>query len=249
VALKPENAERFFAPAIVNRVWYRLLGYGLVSPVDQMHSENPPSHPELLAWLARDLQSHDYDLKRLVRGIVMSETYARSTRWEDGARPDPSLFAVLQPRVLTPRQYAISLRLASSNPDAYPADATQREDWARQIDALERSAAGFASLIEVPRGEDFQISVTEALLFSNSDRVEREFLRDGSDTLVGKLKTLAQPGEQVETAFWAILSRPPDEEERKLFVEYLEARRDRPVEGLQQVVWILLAGTEFRFNH
>jgi hypothetical protein len=249
VALKPDNAERFFARAIVNRLWHRLLGHGLVSPVDQMHSENPPSHPELLAWLARDLQSHGYDLKRLIRGIVLSETYARSTRWEHGPRPAASLFAVLQPRILTPRQYAISLRLASSNPDAYPSEATTREDWARQVDALERSAAGFAGLIEVPRGDDFQISVTEALLFSNSDRVEREFLRDGGDTLVGKLKTLAQPAEQVETAFWTVLSRPPDDEELKLFAEYLEARRDRPLEGLKQMVWILLAGTEFRFNH
>ena len=44
----------FFAKAIVNRIWYRLFGQGLVMPLDQMHSANPPSHPELLDWLARD---------------------------------------------------------------------------------------------------------------------------------------------------------------------------------------------------
>src|SRR5262249_16311483 len=60
VALQPEGRD-FFAKSIVNRVWARLYGVGLVTPVDQMHSENPPSHPELLAWLARDTIAHDYD--------------------------------------------------------------------------------------------------------------------------------------------------------------------------------------------
>ena len=58
----------FFARSIVNRVWYRLFGRGLVMPLDQMHSENPPSHPELLQWLARDMVEHGYDLRRLIRG-------------------------------------------------------------------------------------------------------------------------------------------------------------------------------------
>ena len=53
VALEPGERE-FFARAIVNRIWHRLFGQGLVMPLDQMHSANPPSHPELLAWLARD---------------------------------------------------------------------------------------------------------------------------------------------------------------------------------------------------
>src|SRR5207244_484030 len=50
VALKGENAE-YFSRSIVNRMWHRFFGTGLVSPLDQMHAENAPSHPELLAWL------------------------------------------------------------------------------------------------------------------------------------------------------------------------------------------------------
>ena len=60
-------------------------------PLDQMHSENKPSHPELLAWLARDAETHNYDLKRLVRGLVMSRAYRRTSRWEQpGDRPSES---------------------------------------------------------------------------------------------------------------------------------------------------------------
>ena len=76
-----ENAE-FFARSIVNRMWHRFFGCGLVKPLDQMHSENPPSHPELLAWLARDIVAHGYDLKRLIRGIVLSRAYSRSSQYD-----------------------------------------------------------------------------------------------------------------------------------------------------------------------
>ncbi len=71
IALAPQDRD-FFARAIVNRTWDRLFGRGLVMPLDQMHSANPPSHPELLAWLARDTIAHGYDLRRLVRGLVLS---------------------------------------------------------------------------------------------------------------------------------------------------------------------------------
>ena len=63
MALEPGERD-FFARSIVNRLWHRFFGVGLVMPLDQMHSENPPSHPELLAWLARDTIEHGYDLRR-----------------------------------------------------------------------------------------------------------------------------------------------------------------------------------------
>jgi hypothetical protein len=115
IALSPE-ANSFVSRAIVNHVWNRLLGRGLVMPVDQMHSENLPSHPELLAWLARDLLSHNYDLARLTRGIMLSETYARSSRWESEAkRPSDELFAVGIVRPLAPWQYGTTLKVATGS--------------------------------------------------------------------------------------------------------------------------------------
>src|SRR5262249_48800686 len=92
LALQPAQRE-FFARAIVNRIWLRLFGHGLGMRADQMPSENPPSHPELLAWLARDTAEHGYDLKRLVRGLVLSKTYGRSGQWEGDDVPRPNYFA------------------------------------------------------------------------------------------------------------------------------------------------------------
>ena len=70
----PEN-ERF-AQVVVNRVWKRYLGAGIVDLVDDWEDEKP-SHPELLAWLARELATHSYDLKHIARLVFNSHTYQR----------------------------------------------------------------------------------------------------------------------------------------------------------------------------
>jgi hypothetical protein len=64
------------ARAFVNRMWSALLGRGIVQPADEMNDHNAPSHPELLDWLAEDFAAHNYDVRREVRGIVLSRVYA-----------------------------------------------------------------------------------------------------------------------------------------------------------------------------
>jgi hypothetical protein len=215
-------------------------------PVDQMHSENPASHPELLQWLARDLIEHHYDLRRLIRGLVLSRAYARGSRWEKGKPPEGQLFAVARLRPLTPMQLATSLWVATTDPAQLPA-MLRPEELERRIEALEGRARGFAPLLERPR-DNFRVGVGEALLFSNSPRMQ-EFLADGGDRLVGRLKQTRDVDQRIDTAVRAVLSRPPTEEEKKLLGEYLKRRGDRPVAACRQVVWALLTSSEFRFNH
>ena len=70
----------WFAEAAVNRMWSYFFGRGIVDPVDDFRSTNPPSHPELLARLAEDFRSHGHDLRHLIRTIVSSRTYQLSGR-------------------------------------------------------------------------------------------------------------------------------------------------------------------------
>lgn len=244
VALQSGN-DQFFARAIVNRVWAMYIGRGLVHPLDQMHSGNPASHPELLDWLSRDLIQHQFDLRRLVRGIVLSQTYARSSEWNGSTEPPAAdLFAVALVRPLSPRQYSMSLRIASSSPEAYkPAT----EEWSKKRDELERNSEGFANQFELP-GENFQVGVDEALLFSNSPQFTDDYLRDSGDRLVGVIKTQADRSTQISTAYWSALSRAPSAEEVAACEQFL-AKRAEPVAGLRQMVWALLTSPELRFNH
>ena len=245
LALQP-GQNNFFARAIVNRIWHRVFGRGLVMPLDQMHSENPASHPELLQWLARDLAQHKYDLRRLIRGLVLSNTYARDSRYEGTTQPAARLFAVARVRALTPLQLAASLRVASADPVNLTAG--KPEEVERRLEGLENSARGMAREFAEPN-DDFQVSVTEALLFSNSERMQRELLSDGGDRLVGRLKQIKDAKELVDTAVRSVMSRPATAEEQKLLGEYLRQRAGRQVEACRQVVWALLTSPEFRFNH
>jgi hypothetical protein len=247
IALRPADRD-FFAKAIVNRIWYRLFGQGLVMPLDQMHSANPPSHPDLLAWLARDTANHGYDLRRLIRGLVLSKAYARTSRWEGtDPAPRPSLFALALVRPLTPMQLAVALKLATTDPAQLPAELAP-EPFDRRIAAIEENARSLVTSLAT-KGGDAQIGVAEALYFSNGKRISSELSSDGADRLVGLLKRTSAPAEVVDLAFRNVLSRSPDLEEARTLGAYLGQRTDRPEDACQQLVWILMTGSEFRFNH
>ncbi|MHC4176676.1 MAG: DUF1553 domain-containing protein [Planctomycetota bacterium] len=74
--LAPKN--RWFARNIANRVWFWLLGRGIVHPPDNLRPDNPPCNPELLAYLEREVVASRFDLKHLCRLILNSTTYQRS---------------------------------------------------------------------------------------------------------------------------------------------------------------------------
>jgi hypothetical protein len=86
-ALLTSPANSRFAEVIVNRVWTRYIGWGLVSSVDDWHDAER-LHPELLEYLARDFVEHGYDLKRLARQILQSRLYQSQVISEpSGDRP------------------------------------------------------------------------------------------------------------------------------------------------------------------
>src|SRR6266478_6337537 len=70
----------YFAKAVVNRVWRNFLGRGLVEAEDDLRQTNPPSNPELLDALAKDFVAHDYDVKYLIKTILTSATYQRTSK-------------------------------------------------------------------------------------------------------------------------------------------------------------------------
>jgi len=219
------------------------------SPADKKrHGDNPASHSDLLEWLTRDLIAHQFDLRRLVRGIVLSKTYARSSEWTVSSEPPAAdLFAVALVRPLSPRQYALSLRIASSSPETYHPE-VGGEEWQKRRDELERSAEGFANQFEQP-GENFQVAVDEALLFSNNPQFTDDYLRDSNDRLIGAMKQQSDRNTQIAMAYWATLSRAPTATETSVCDQYLAKRETDPTAGLRQTVWALLASPELRFNH
>lgn len=243
-----DGKQAFFAKAIVNQLFNRFFGRGLVMPIDQMHSENPPSHPELLEWLARDLQQHGYDLPRLIRGIVLSKAYARSSRWDSASkRPAENLFAVALVRPLKPWQYGTQLKLAATDCEQLPVE-LPAEELDKRVQQLEATGRALGASFELP-GTDFQVGVDEALLLSNGEKIAKELLSAGPGSVATSLAKIEDRHAVAEAAIWNVYARPPVAEEVRALADYLSQRTDRPDDARRQLVWALLTSSECRFNY
>jgi hypothetical protein len=237
--------NKFFSRAIVNHLWNYLFGRGLVHPVDQMHSENPPSIAGVLQLLAEDFSSSGYGLDRLVSAIVSSHAYQLSSNWHSASEPPAAEhFAVAALRPLTPRQYAFSATLAAGD---HTLDQTSGNTRANRYRELENRAASLTESMD-RRAANFQSSTTEALFMTNNSAVQQLIAPAGSNLSV-RLAAIQETSNLVETAFWTVLSRPPNDDEKSNLVQWFEAREQDRSGACSRLVWALLTCAEFRFNH
>ena len=211
------------ARAFVNRLWAALLGRGIVHPVDEMTARNPPGHPELLDWLAKDFAANRYDIRRLVRGLVLSRTYA--LRPAIGAPPEA--FAGSLERPLTAEQIARSWRIASG----LPAD----------DDTLRRATiTALPDVLPVNYNASFQ----QAQFLTNSP-VLAELLKPVGENTASRLAALPDAPAKVREAFLAVYGRPPDPAEAASAGAFLTARPDDAAGAVRDLLWALMTSAEF----
>jgi hypothetical protein len=108
---KPGNP--FFARVEVNRIWANLMGRGIVEPVDDFRSSNPPANAPLLDALAQEFERSGYDRKRIIRLICNSRTYQRSSMPNRFNQTDESLFSHAKIRLLTAEQLQDAMGIAT----------------------------------------------------------------------------------------------------------------------------------------
>jgi mono/diheme cytochrome c family protein len=216
------------ARAFVNYTWAILLGRGIVNPVDEMNSKCPPSHPELLDWLANDFASHHYDMRRLIRAIVSSRVYQLATSRDS---IPPEAFAAAHERPLMAETLARSARLASGRPAE---DAGLRQAF----------AAAFPDVL--PRVQ--RATIQQAMLLANSEQLAGLF-KPEPGTAAERLGALEKIEDRVREAFHLALVREPDAGELAQGIAYLETRASQPAEAAGQLLWALVTGPEFLTNH
>jgi Protein of unknown function (DUF1549)/Protein of unknown function (DUF1553) len=251
-ALGPDATH--FKRAVVNRVWKELLGRGLVEPVDMIHDRNPASHPALFDKLANDFAANGYNFDRLIASIMHSEAYQRSARWTGPAdrRPASGLFAVAELRPLTGPQTAWALAAATgyssevvahvrriSVPAGGPGVSLGARFWWE-------TTHEYAKLADTFRTGGPTSTAGHALYLTFDPLVAR--LLDHRWGLVKELVDAEDDDERVRLAYLAVLSRRPTPDEVAIVKAHLKAAKTRAA-GCQDVVWALLAGAEFRFNH
>jgi hypothetical protein len=114
-----QRSNPFFARAMVNRIWYHLMGRGIVEPVDDFRPSNPPSNEALLEALTRDFVAHGYDLRHMVATIMKSSTYQLSAQPNAYNGADEKYFSRALVRRLTAEQLLDALSDTTGSPEAF----------------------------------------------------------------------------------------------------------------------------------
>ena len=139
-------------------------------------------------------------------------------------------------------------RGAESIATVHPAKLTNQTDLEKIVERLEKDGDSWVSFFERPTF-DFQVSVEESLMFSNSEKVDAELLNTKDDRLLRHLLDTSDVEQMFRAAYEQVLARAPAAEELKALRRYVEQRSDRPTDAIRQAVWAMMASAEFRFNH
>ena len=113
----PDNP--WFAKNVVNRIWYWLLGRGIVHEPDDMRPTNPPENPALLDYLEKELVSHHYDLKHIYRLVLNSKTYQLSSVPSPLNEKDAAHFSHYRAKRLTAEQILDALSQIIESPGRF----------------------------------------------------------------------------------------------------------------------------------
>jgi hypothetical protein len=227
----------YFARATVNRTWWHFFGRGIVNPVDDMHTGNVPSHPELLELLSRRFAESGFDLKFLCRAILTSRTYQQTSR--PGKEPDreAELFARMPIKVLSPEQLYDSL-VAILGPPGKTSSIDARLG-ARHEFCQFFAADGDTNPTRYERG------IPHVLRLMNSP----QFAGRSIEGLVSRLSKSGSEEDTAEKLFLTILSRRPTDAELQLVREQVRRADGSAETAHRQLAWALLMSSEFSLNH
>jgi hypothetical protein len=247
----------FFARTQANRVWYHLLGRGIVDPIDDFQAANPPINEPLLSALARDFADHNFDLRYLIRTIMNSRCYQLSAVANDGNRDDESNFSHAAIRPLQAEQLLDALVQVTGVPGrfaGYPAGmrseqlpgvfASRRRG--QSATSGERFLAQFGKpprllSCECERSDDTTLNQALQLLAGD---VLNNMLRKDHNRL-GQLLAAAKTDHEILQEFYlGALSRYSHAEEERAISHLLAGARDRR-QAWEDILWGIVNSKEF----
>jgi hypothetical protein len=245
---QPDNP--YFARNLANRFWAYLMGRGLVEPIDDIRSTNPPSNPELLDALATEMVKSKFDLRAVLKLILSSRAYQLSSQSVEGNRADGAnrYHARFTVKRLTAEQIADAIDLATGTREKYVGlplgtRAIQLPDTKVRsflMDTFGRPARRITCECE----RTTQPNIAQALHLLNGDFLNRK-IADPKGRIEALLRLKKPMKEIIEELFLLTLSRLPNASEIKRFEELLKGSPSER-EGLQDMLWALLNARSFQ---
>lgn len=260
-----DPANPYFARAITNRVWANFFGRGLVEMVDDLRLSNPASNEPLLEASAQYLIDNRFDLKQLMRAILESETYGRSSTPLAENKDELKYLSRYYPRRMIAEVLLDSIdqvieTSSSFTRVAFPgADFQETKFYPKGTRAIELYDSAVDSYFLKTFGRNpreitcecersSEPSMVQVLHLSNGETINPK-LADGGNVISRLIESKRSNEEIVEQLFLTALSRrPSDDEKAKLVSVMLEYGDDRRT-AIEDAYWSVLASTEFSFNH
>jgi len=250
----------YFARAQVNRIWFHLLGRGLVDPIDDFRLTNPASHPELLEWLANEFRSEGYRLKPMIRLIMTSSTYQLASEADPSNARDELNYSHVIPRRIPAEAMAdalVQVLGAPLNFTGYPAgtragelagtgasvrrgrESTMGEQLLKTFGKPARQQSCECERVTTPTlAQTFQLvsgPVLDSMLVADNNSLGTWIAENRSNSDI------------VRELYWAALSREPSDGEFRQANERIRTAGDRRA-ALEDLAWALVNSNEFLFR-
>ena len=241
----------FFARCMANRIWFHVMGRGVVEPVDDFRDSNPPSNDELLQALADTLVQSRFNLRTLVRSILTSRTYQLSSRTHERNADDSIYFSHALTKLLPAEVLLDAISSVTGKASAFGGlpggtRATQIPDSAMEDPFLKTFGRPARELAcECERESDSNLSQALQLIggATVNDKLHAD---DGRMALLAKSD---KPPETIARELYSIaLSRDPSTAELSSAVKHLSTSPDRR-QAVEDLGWVLINSKEFLFRH
>ena len=228
----PKNP--WFARAMVNRTWAHFFGRGLVNPIDDLREDNLPTHPELFDELTRQFVLQDFDLKFLIRAIVGSRAYQRTSASRADDNGD-ALYARMTIKVLAPKQTFDALVHVLGE---------ETFNDSKGLDFQREKFVQFFESDDEPDPTAYRRGIPQLLLLMNSRNYRLGIERQATAMTTGR-----STAEAIDELYLTVLSRRPTPPERELMQSFVAGHGSRSREAYGGILWTLLNTSEFTLNH
>jgi hypothetical protein len=263
----PENP--YFAKALVNRVWKNFMGRGLVEAEDDLRETNPPTNRELFDEVAKDFVAHKYDVKYLIRLVMNSAAYQRSSRPVKGNETDDRFYSKYIVRRLSGEVILDALSQVTGVPTPFnkvytgveggTADTANYPEGTRALQLPDTQVAshfldafGRPDRVQTCSCERQQDSTVGQALMLNNGQVLNDKLRSPKCRLNKWLDEKVFDADLVKRVFTLALCREPTAAELSKMTALMKDAGTTPAarrESIEDLFWAVLTSREFVFNH
>jgi hypothetical protein len=242
--------NRQFARNLANRVWFHLMGRGIVEPVDDFRASNPPSNPALLESLTDHLLGSGMRLKPLVALIMKSQTYQLDSTPNPTNAEDESNFSRASVRLLPAEVLLDAVGQVLEVPERFPRaplglravqlPGAGDDPFLRVFGKPERLLTCECERVEAT-------TLAQAFQMINGEKVRRK-LGSADGRIARRLAGRAEPVAILDELYLAALCRWPSPREREAMLGHVGGAPN-PAAGWQDVAWAVLNSKEFLLRH